>query len=159
MLFFRETSIGKIGIAEKDGCISHLFLPTDCAPQDMEIGETPLLKQAFEQLELYLNGQLKEFTVPLKAEGTDFMKSVWQKLLDVPYGQTASYKDIAIAVGNHRGYRAVGMANNRNPIPIIIPCHRIIGSNGDLVGYGGGVEMKVKLLGLEGYRGKGMDSV
>ena len=159
MIFFRETSIGKIGIAEKDGCITHLYLPTDNVPRDIELCETPLLREAFEQLELYLNGQLKGFTLPLLPEGTTFMKSVWQKLLDVPYGQTASYKDIAIAVGNPRGARAVGLANNRNPIPIIIPCHRIIGSNGDLVGYGGGLDMKIKLLGLEGYRGKGMPSV
>ncbi len=157
MIFFRETSIGKIGIAEKDGRITHLCLPTDKVPRDMELGETPLLKQAFAQLELYLSGQLKDFTLPLLPEGTTFMKSVWQKLLDVPYGQTASYKDIAIAVGNPKGARAVGLANNRNPIPIIIPCHRIIGSKGDLVGYGGGLGMKKRLLGLEGYRGKGMD--
>ncbi|PKM77455.1 MAG: cysteine methyltransferase [Firmicutes bacterium HGW-Firmicutes-15] len=158
MIFFRETSIGKIGIAEKGACISHVYLPTDNVPQDIELNETPLIKQAFEQLELYLSGQLKEFTVPLRPVGTTFMKSVWQKLLDVPYGQTASYKDIAIAVENPRGARAVGLANNRNPIPIIIPCHRIIGSNGDLVGYGAGLDMKIKLLSLEGYRGKGMDS-
>jgi methylated-DNA-[protein]-cysteine S-methyltransferase len=159
MIFFRETSIGKIVIAETDGCITHLYLPTDNVPQEMELCETPLIRRAFEQLELYLSGQLKEFTLPLMPEGTPFMKSVWQKLLDVPYGQTASYKDIAIAIGNPRGCRAVGLANNRNPIPIIIPCHRIIGSKGDLVGYGGGMDMKMKLLGLEGYRGKCMDSV
>ena len=158
MIFFRETSIGKIGIAEKDGGITHLYLPTDKVPQDMEICETPLIRQAFEQLALYLSGQLKEFALPLRPEGTPFMKSVWQKLLDVHYGQTASYKDIAKAVGNSKGVRAVGQANNRNPMPIIIPCHRIIGSNGDLVGYGGGLDMKIKLLRLEGYRGKGMDS-
>jgi len=157
MLFFSETSIGKIGIAEKDGHITQLYLPTDNVPQDMELCETPLIRQAFEQLELYLSGQLKKFALLLMPEGTPFMKSVWQKLLDVPYGQTASYKDIAIAVGNPKGVRAVGLANNRNPIPIIIPCHRIIGSNGELVGYGGGLDMKKKLLGLEGYRGKGMD--
>lgn len=159
IIFFRETSIGKIGIAEKNNCISRVYLPTDKLPQGMELCETPLIKQAFEQLELYLNGQLQEFNLPLLLEGTPFMKSVWQKLLDVPYGQTVSYKYIAIAVGNPKGARAVGLANNRNPIPIIIPCHRIIGSNGDLVGYGGGLDMKIKLLSLEGYRGKGMISV
>ena len=158
MIFFRETSIGKIGIAEKNNCISHLYLSNDNVPQDMELGETPLIRQAFEQLELYLNGKLKEFDLPLLPEGTPFMKSVWQKLLDVPYGQTASYKDIAIAVGNPKGARAVGLANNRNPIAIFIPCHRIIGANGDLVGYGGGLDMKIKLLSLEGYQGKGMNS-
>lgn len=154
MLLFRETSIGKIGIAEKDGFITHLFLPTDNVPQDIELGETPLLKQAFEQLELYLSGQLKKFNLSLKPEGTTFMKSVWENLLNVPYGQTASYKDIAIAIGNPRGCRAVGLANNRNPIPIFIPCHRIIGSNGDLVGFGGGLDLKIKLLGLEGIKVK-----
>ena len=159
MIFFRETSIGKIGIAEKDGYISHLYLPTDNVPEDMELCETPLITRAFEELGLYLSGKIREFTLALRPEGTAFMKSVWQKLLDVPYGQTASYKDIAVAVGNPKGTRAVGQANNRNPIPIFIPCHRIIGSNGDLVGYGGGLDMKKKLLGLEGYRGKGMGSV
>ena len=157
MMFFRETSIGKIGIAEKNNCVSHLYLPADNVPQDMELGETLLIRQAFEQLELYLSGQLKEFNLPLLPEGTPFMQSVWQRLLEVPYGQTASYKDIAIAIGNPQGCRAVGLANNRNPIPIIIPCHRIIGSNGNLVGYGGGLDMKIKLLRLEGYQGKGMD--
>lgn len=159
MIFFRETSIGKIGIAEKNNCISHVYLPNENVPQDMELCETPLLRQAFEQLELYLSGQLKEFTLPLQPEGTRFMKSVWQKLLEVPYGQTASYKDIAIAVGNPKGARAVGLANNRNPIAIFIPCHRIIGANGALVGYGGGLDLKIKLLHLEGYRGKGMTLV
>ncbi len=157
MIFFRETSIGKIGIAEKDGFITHLYLPTDNVPQDVELCETPLIRRAFEQLELYLNGDLKEFTLPLMPEGTAFRKRVWQKLLDVPYGQTASYMDIAIAVGSPKATRAVGQANNRNPIAIFIPCHRIIGSKGDLVGYGGGLDMKKRLLGLEGYRGKGMD--
>lgn len=149
MIYFKNTSLGKIGIEEKDGCLTHLYFEPDATPQNAELGQTPLLRQAFEQLELYLNGRLKDFSLPLMPEGTPFMKSVWQKLCQIPYGQTASYKDIAIAVGNPKAVRAVGQANNKNPIPIFIPCHRIIGSKGDLVGYGGGLEMKKKLLGLE----------
>ncbi|MEA4923749.1 MAG: methylated-DNA--[protein]-cysteine S-methyltransferase [Syntrophomonadaceae bacterium] len=159
MVFIRETSIGKVGIAEEDGYITRLYLPTDNIPQDSELPEPPVIQQAFAQLELYLSGNLQEFTLPLKPEGTSFMQRVWQKLLQVPYGQTASYKDIAAAVGSPLATRAVGQANHRNPIPIFIPCHRIIGSQGDLVGYGGGLEMKRTLLRLEGCQGKGMTSV
>jgi len=149
MISFRETSIGRIGIEEKEGCIVSVYFETDAVPHGLEMGETPLIRNAFEQLEDYLTGRLTEFSLPLRPEGTPFMKNVWMKLCDVPYGHTASYKDIATAVGNPRAVRAVGMANNRNPIPIFIPCHRIIGSNGKLVGYGGGLELKQKLLDLE----------
>jgi methylated-DNA-[protein]-cysteine S-methyltransferase len=149
MISFRETAIGKIGIEEQDGCIVAVYFETDAVPQNRELGETPLIRKAFEQLELYLKGKLTRFSLPLKPEGTPFMKKVWLKLCDVPYGHTASYKDIATAVGNSRAVRAVGQANNRNPIPIFIPCHRIIGSNWKLVGYGGGLELKQKLLDLE----------
>jgi methylated-DNA-[protein]-cysteine S-methyltransferase len=149
MIFFRKTSIGTIGIEERTGGITKVYLETDPAQRNGEQCETPLIRQAFEQLELYLNGRLTEFSLPLTPEGTTFMKRVWKKLCDVPYGQTASYKDIATAVGNPRTVRAVGMANHRNPIPIFIPCHRIIGSDGKLTGYRGGLEMKRTLLDLE----------
>ena len=149
MIFFKETSLTKIGIEEDDGFITHLYLGTDCVSSGAEQKETVLIKQAFDQLERYLNGQLKEFSLPLRPAGTDFMKSVWQKLGEVPFGKTASYKDIAIAIGNPEAVRAVGQANNKNPIPIFIPCHRIIGSNGMLVGYSGGLNIKKHLLELE----------
>lgn len=149
MMFYRETSIGKIGIEEKEGYIVSVHFETDAVPEGCDFGETPLIREAFKQLELYLAGRLTEFSLPLRPEGTPFMKNVWRKLCDVPYGQTASYKDIATAVGNPRAVRAVGLANNRNPIPLFIPCHRIIGSNGKLVGYGGGLALKKKLLELE----------
>jgi methylated-DNA-[protein]-cysteine S-methyltransferase len=149
MIFFRETSVGRIGIEENDGGITHVYLESDAAPRDGEMRETPLIRKAFEQLERYLDGRLTEFSVPLSPEGTPFMKLVWEKLREVPFGKTASYKDIATAVGNTRAVRAVGMANNRNPIPILIPCHRIIGSDGKLIGYRGGMEMKRRLLDLE----------
>lgn len=153
MLSFKQTPVGRIGIREENGSITDLYFETDSVPQDLELGESPLLRQAFEQLELYFNGQLTEFSLPLRPEGTAFRKNVWQKLCEVPYGKTASYKDIAIAIENPKAVRAVGQANNRNPIPIFIPCHRIIGSNGKLVGYGGGLELKNKLLKLEGQDG------
>ena len=102
------------------------------------------------QLQAYFSGSLRQFDVPLAAAGTDFQKRVWKALGDVPYGETVSYGDIARAIGKPTASRAVGMANGRNPISIIVPCHRIIGSNGKLVGYGGGLDRKTRLLQLEG---------
>ena len=113
------------------------------------INETDVLRQAALQLEEYFQGKRKTFSLDLAPEGTDFMKKVWKELSNIPYGQTVCYKDIAIAIGNEKACRAVGMANNRNPIPIFIPCHRVIGKNGALVGYSSGVDIKVKLLELE----------
>lgn len=110
---------------------------------------TPLLERAVLQLEEYMDGKRKSFDLPLKPEGTEFQKKVWNALLDIPYGETRSYKDIAVFIGNPKACRAVGMANNRNPISIIIPCHRVIGANGSLVGYGGGLPIKIELLNLE----------
>ncbi len=108
-----------------------------------------LIGRAEGQLEEYMAGTRTEFDLPLKPEGTEFQKKVWNALLLIPYGATKSYKDIAVLIDNPKGCRAVGMANNRNPIPIIIPCHRVIGANGSLIGYGGGLDIKVKLLELE----------
>ncbi|WP_352417974.1 methylated-DNA--[protein]-cysteine S-methyltransferase [Proteiniborus sp.] len=102
------------------------------------------------QINLYLEKKLEKFELPLDLKGTDFQMKVWKELLKIPYGEVKSYKDIAIAVGRSKGFRAVGMANNRNPVSIVVPCHRVIGSSGELVGYGGGIETKVKLLKLEG---------
>lgn len=102
------------------------------------------------QLILYFEKKLKCFDIPLDLKGTSFQLEVWQQLLKIPYGEVKSYKDIAEAIGKSKAYRTVGMANNRNPISIVVPCHRVIGSNGELVGYGGGIENKVKLLKLEG---------
>jgi len=148
-LYFYETDIGKVGIAEGRGSITNLYFETDVTPQNVEICETETIKEASRQLNAYLSGDLKEFSLPLATSGTDFMRTVWKILCEVPYGKTASYKDIAIAVGNPKAVRAVGMANNKNPIPIFIPCHRIIGSDGKLTGYRGGLALKKKLLELE----------
>lgn len=108
------------------------------------------LKEPVRQLKAYFRGSLRQFDIPLAADGTEFQKRVWNALCGVPFGQTASYREIAIAVGQPTASRAVGMANGRNPIPIIVPCHRIIGSSGKLVGYGGGLQKKEVLLQLEG---------
>ena len=102
------------------------------------------------ELEEYFAGKRREFTIPLDLRGTDFQLACWQALCAIPYGETRSYADIARAVGKENAFRAVGMANNRNPIAIIVPCHRVIASNGTLCGYGGGLDIKRKLLELEG---------
>ncbi|MGE0406319.1 MAG: methylated-DNA--[protein]-cysteine S-methyltransferase [Candidatus Korobacteraceae bacterium] len=101
------------------------------------------------ELEDYFLGEKKEFTFPLDLRGTEFQKRCWHALLEIPYGETRSYADIALAIGSPQAFRAVGMANNRNPIPIVVPCHRVIASDGSLCGYGGGMEIKEKLLRLE----------
>lgn len=109
----------------------------------------PVLAHAAEQLAEYFSGSRREFSVPLKAEGTEFQRAVWAALRTIPYGTTATYADIARTVGNEKACRAVGGANNRNPIAIIVPCHRVIGSKGTLIGYAGGIEVKEYLLRLE----------
>ncbi|HZQ94777.1 MAG TPA: methylated-DNA--[protein]-cysteine S-methyltransferase [Candidatus Sulfotelmatobacter sp.] len=102
------------------------------------------------QLEAYFEGRLRHFDFPLDLRGTQFQLACWRALLDIPYGETRSYADIARAVARPQGFRAVGMANNRNPVAIVVPCHRVIASNGTLCGYGGGLDIKRKLLALEG---------
>ena len=112
-------------------------------------GEDQITSQAAKEIREYLSGARKTFDLLLDPEGTPFQKKVWQALLTIPYGETRSYKEIAILAGSPKGFRAVGMANNRNPIAIIIPCHRVIGADGSMTGYGGGLDIKEKLLLLE----------
>ena len=109
----------------------------------------PVLDDAAQQLQDYLAGTREAFTLPLAAEGTEFQQRVWRALLDIPHGETRSYGELAAAVGSPGAARAVGLANGRNPIGIIVPCHRVIGANGSLTGYGGGLERKQLLLDLE----------
>ena len=108
-----------------------------------------MTRRAVKELEEYFQGKRKEFTVLCVPEGTDFQKRVWEALTRIPYGETRTYKEIAVEIGNPGASRAVGMANNKNPVPIIIPCHRVIGSDGKLTGYAGGLEVKEFLLNLE----------
>ncbi len=148
-VFFYNSSIGKIGIAADGSAVTNIYFEGEKPENDLEIKETPLIKEAHRQLEEYFNGKRKSFDLPLNPRGTKFQQEVWSALLDIPYGETRSYKDIAIAIENEKACRAVGMANNRNPLVIIIPCHRVIGANGKLVGYGGGIQTKEYLLKLE----------
>lgn len=147
--YFYETRLGKIMIVEDSNQIIKLLLIDEFYDCEVMINETEGLKQAGKQLLEYLDGKRIDFTIPLNAEGTDFQKRVWDKLREIPYGETRSYKQIAEAIGNPKASRAVGMANNRNPIMLMIPCHRVIGSNGSLVGYAGGLPLKEALLKLE----------
>jgi len=149
MTLLFETAFGQMSLTEEDGALVRLLLPGSSMP-DCVSGETPLLVKGRDEILEYLAGVRLEFSLPLNARGTPFQKSVWQALNDIPYGHTRSYRDIACAVDCPRGYRAVGMANHCNPLPILIPCHRVIASNGDLGGYGGGLELKQALLALEG---------
>jgi methylated-DNA-[protein]-cysteine S-methyltransferase len=113
--------------------------------------ESPrLMRPYLTELEEYFAGKRREFTFPLDLRGTDFQRACWRTLLAIPYGETRSYADIARAVGKPNAFRAVGMANNRNPMAIVVPCHRVIASDGTLCGYGGGLDVKRKLLELEG---------
>lgn len=146
-----DTSIGLITLVESDGAITELRFG---AEPSGAAGETPLLSRAREQLLEYLAGARREFDLPLRPEGTDFQMRCWRSLCAIPYGQTISYGEQAARVGNPKACRAVGMANNRNPIPILIPCHRVIGRDGALTGYGGGLHIKELLLRLE--RGEGL---
>ena len=155
-VYFYNTGIkelGILGIGATEDEITDLFFEYEIENvkknKNYVIKETPLIKKAASQLFEYLNGKRMEFDLPLLKDGTDFQISVWNELLKIPYGETRSYKDIAVAINNEKAVRAVGMANNRNKISIFIPCHRVIGSNKKLVGYGGGLEIKEFLLNLE----------
>lgn len=146
---FYQTDIGAIGIAENRGLITNIFFENEQIPRNNIIFETDILKEAARQLQDYLAGKLREFDLPLAPSGTEFMLRVWKSLLSIPYGETRSYQEIAQSVGNIKASRAVGHACNRNPIPIVIPCHRVIGANGKLTGFGGGLDIKSHLLELE----------
>ncbi len=142
-----ETIIGPLFILENNGSIVGI---SNKAEGWQGINkETEVIKETYRQLSEYFAGKRESFDIPIKTQGTDFQEKVWNVLKQIPYSETRSYKDIACAVGNPKAMRAVGMANNRNPIMIVIPCHRVIGANGQLIGYGGGLDVKEKLLTLE----------
>ncbi len=141
-----ETMLGSVTFVEEDGAL--LAISTHRTFEGIE-QETPLIKDAYRQLSEYLKGERKGFDLPLLIKGTTFQQQVWKALLEIPYGETRSYKQIAVAIGNPKALRAVGMANNRNPLLIVVPCHRVIGADGKLVGYGAGIEKKEFLLRLE----------
>jgi methylated-DNA-[protein]-cysteine S-methyltransferase len=148
-IFVYETEIGELAIADNGKAITELYFKNKIDLEGKNIEETELIKKAFNEFKEYLSGARKNFDISLEPEGTEFQLKVWEALKSIPYGETCSYKDIAEKVGSPKAYRAVGLANNKNPISIFIPCHRVIGSNGKLIGYGGGLDVKEFLLKLE----------
>lgn len=128
---------------------THLINIQFTQPQKALLQTTELLSMATIQLDEYFQGKRTVFSLPFKLTGTPFQLAVWKELQNIPYGKTTSYKEIAQKINKPKAYRAVGMANNKNPLPIIIPCHRVIGSNGKLIGYAGGLKLKNYLLELE----------
>lgn len=142
-----DSPIGALRLAEEDGALTELLFGRweDSRQRD----DSPVLLQAEVQLGEYFAGKRREFTVPLSPRGTEFQRRVWNALLTIPYGETRSYGEIAILAESPKAFRAVGSANHNNPISILIPCHRVIGKNGSLTGYGGGMEAKQFLLELE----------
>ena len=142
-----KTIVGNITITEEDNHIIMIKFKEDS--EDAVKKETSLIKEVIKQLSQYFDGKREEFDLPLKSVGTDFQQRVWAALQRIPYGQVWSYKRLAQEIGNPKACRAVGMANNKNPISIVVPCHRVIGSNGSLVGYASGIENKRYLLNLE----------
>lgn len=128
---------------------THLINIQFTQPQKALLQTTELLSMATIQLDEYFQGKRTTFSLPFKLTGTPFQLAVWKELQNIPYGQTTSYKEIAQKINKPKAYRAVGMANNKNPLPIIIPCHRVISSNGKLIGYAGGLNLKNYLLELE----------
>jgi methylated-DNA-[protein]-cysteine S-methyltransferase len=148
-IYFYEYPIGHIGIAEDNGAVCRVCFGRNNAPSGCVIKETPAVSEAASQLDEYFSGKLAAFDLPFSLSGTDFQRSVWDALIKIPIGETRSYKDIAESIGNPNACRAVGMANNRNPLAIFIPCHRVVGHNGGLVGYAGGLAVKQYLLELE----------
>ena len=147
-----NSPVGKIEIIEENEKIVELNIYNEEKNEkknNIIEKDTKLLLEVEKQLKEYFEGKRIKFEIPLNPKGTEFMKKVWKELLKIPYGETRTYKEIAEKIGNSKASRAVGMANNKNPIPIIIPCHRVIGSNNKLVGYALGLDMKQYLLDLE----------
>lgn len=143
-----HTMIGKLTLVADEESVKEIRFGWEIKEGEKEENH-PLLQWTRRELEEYFQGKRKEFSVPLKPDGTEFQKKVWKALTEIPYGETRTYGEVAAAVGNDKASRAVGMANHCNPILVIIPCHRVIGKNGKLTGYAGGLEKKTALLDLE----------
>jgi methylated-DNA-[protein]-cysteine S-methyltransferase len=147
-----DSPYGPLTLVATDGVLSGLYMADQRhRPPEESFGEpddTPFAEAA-DQLLAYFAGGLKEFTLPLNLVGTPFQRSVWEQLRKIPYGETRSYGDLAGALGSPKASRAVGLANGRNPVGIIVPCHRVVGADGSLTGYGGGLDRKQRLLDFE----------
>ena len=152
--------IGGLTLFARDGALVAIAFDDElrgrAAPDAVDDPADPVLTQASRELLEYFSGARRAFTIPLRARGTNFQRSVWDALSEIPWGETRSYGDIAARVGRPRAVRAVGLANGRNPLPIVVPCHRVIGADGTLTGYGGGLPRKAKLLAIEGIAARGV---
>ena len=149
---YLETSVGSLLLTTSDSGLQSVLFPKNGHPSTPDPEwqkDASLLQEPIRQLRAYFAGQLETFDLALAPQGTPFQQRVWGELCRIPYGETISYGELAKRIGNPNASRAVGLANGSNPIPIIIPCHRVIGSNGKLTGYGGGLPIKEKLLALE----------
>lgn len=146
---FFDSPIGKLTLAETDGKLSFVQLSSRFNPPDLPEALSPVLLETKKQLQEYFDGTRQKFDLPLSPKGTPFQSRVWKALLQIPYGETRSYQQIASMIGNAKGCRAVGNANGKNPMIILIPCHRVIAANGNLGGYTGGIAIKKALLELE----------
>ena len=144
---YYKSPIGMICIEEEAGSVIGLYFVKSVDEKEMTENET--IEEAKRQLEEYFSGRRKEFTLPVRLEGTDFQVKVWRALQTIPYGETRSYGDIAKQIGNPKAARAIGNANNKNHIMLLVPCHRVIGADGSLVGFEAGVDVKKYLLELE----------
>ncbi|ATZ23511.1 methylated-DNA--[protein]-cysteine S-methyltransferase [Streptomyces lavendulae] len=151
-----ESPLGTLTLVATDGVLSALYMTghrhrpgEETFGERVPAGEAPF-PEVVRELTAYFAGELTEFTVPVRLEGTPFQRSVWEQLLRIPYGETWSYGKLAAELGKPNASRAVGLANGKNPVSIIVPCHRVIGASGAMTGYGGGLDRKVRLLELEG---------
>jgi methylated-DNA-[protein]-cysteine S-methyltransferase len=147
------TPIGRLTVAMEDGAIRHVLFEKGrygATGREAWKRDASAVREAREQLLAYFAGERRAFDLPLLPSGTPFQQQVWNALREIPFGATRSYRDIALRIGNPNGVRAVGAANGRNPLPIIVPCHRVIGSDGSMTGFGGGLPVKQFLLVHEG---------
>ncbi len=154
LFYFRATSpVGPLFLAASTKGLVRLEFESHALKIDPSRTQLQQSKSALapylRELDEYFAGERREFSFPLDLRGTEFQLACWRALLEIPYGETRSYRDIAKTIGHARAYRAVGMSNNRNPVAIVVPCHRVIASSGSLCGYGGGLDIKRKLLDLE----------
>ena len=165
-----QTSIGELFVAATSDGLCRISFPVELSGKWFpwfdryfstvpKNGDHPFIQSLGEQLEEYLTKKRTQFEIPLDLRGTDFQTQVWQRLLKIPYGRTVAYGELARELGIPGGSRAIGGATGANPVPIVVPCHRVVGMSGSLVGFGGGVELKERLLELEGARISFSDSV
>lgn len=150
---YYDSPLGTVTLqANEQGLLGVWFETHTTKPEDLGTQEDsfPIFQSVKEQLERYFAGEAVQFDIPIAATGTPFQQSVWHALTTIPYGETWSYAQLADAIGNPKAVRAVGLANGKNPVSVIVPCHRVIGKNGKLTGYAGGIERKQRLLAIEG---------